>query len=292
MGIGLGAGCALASGVLRPSRCRRRLRRSQTPPAPDVDPSADLPGAVRRRRTRHGAHRRAQGPRGTEDSHRLHRRHQHGSHRRRTVCQRHDGGADRLHHALGRLAGGVSRRAAAPRSGLQAQAGRPQFSGPIAARPQARQDPAAEGLHSRAEAAGDSAPADPAVQQQHGFRSAAHAVSRGGDRFGDRQCRGDGQGRSCDRHARQHVGAGGVRAGRIERAPAGRRRTGGESTRQRGARHACGHSHRLRREFSPAAAGRARFCAVDFQPDAGDSGAQGLRPPAGKPGAAGYFDRA
>ena len=34
-----------------------------------------------------------------------------------------DGGADRLHHALGGLAGGVSRCAAAPRSGIQAQAG-------------------------------------------------------------------------------------------------------------------------------------------------------------------------
>ena len=200
--------------------------------------------------------------------------------------------ADRRHHALARLAGGVSRRAAAPRPGLQAQARRPQFSGAPAARVEARTDPAAERLHSRAETAGDAAPADPAVQQQHGFRFAAHAVSRGGHRSRDRQCRADGQGRSRDRHARQHVGAGRVRAGGTERPAAGRRRTGGESAHQRGARDACGHSHRVRREFPAAAARRARFRAVDFQPDAGDSGAQGFRPPASQLGPAGYFDRA
>ena len=162
--------------------------------------------------------------------------------------------ADRRHHALGRLAGGVSRCAAAPRSGLQAQAGRPQFSGAPAAGLEARPDPAAEGIHSRSETAGDAAPADPAVQQQHRFRPAADAVSRRGHRSGDRQCRAAGQGRSGDRHARQHLGAGRVRAGRIAGSAAGRRRTGGESAHRRGARDARGHSHRVRRELSAAAA--------------------------------------
>ena len=45
-----------------------------------------------------------------------------------------------------------------------------------------------KGLHPGPEIAGDAAPAHAAVQQRHGLRFAADAVSRGGDRFGDRQC--------------------------------------------------------------------------------------------------------
>ena len=255
-------------------------------------PPADLPGVVRRRRARHSAHRRSQSPRGIENSHRLHRRHQHGGHRRRPVCQWHDCARDRRDHAFARLAGGVSRRTAAPRPCLQTQTRRPQFSGAAAARVEARANPAAEGLHSRAEAAGDPASTDPAVQQQHGFRPASHSVSRRGDRFGDRQCRADGEGRSCHRDARQHVGAGRVRAGGIERPPAGRWRTGGEPTHQRGACDACGHSHRVRRKFPIAAARRARFRAVYFQPDACDPAAQGFRSPASQLEPTRYFDRA
>ena len=106
-----------------------------------------------------------------------------------------------------------------------------------------------KGFIQGAEAAGDAASTDPAVQQQHRFRFAAHPVSRRGDRFGDRPCRVDGQRRSRDRDARQHVGAGCVRAGRIERPLVGRRRTGRESTHQCRARDACGYPHRIGREL-------------------------------------------
>src|SRR5580658_6167389 len=253
---------------------------------------ADLPGAVRGRRARHGAYRRPQSPRGPANSHRLHRRHQHGCHRRRPVRQRHDGEADRCHHALARLAGGVSRCAAAPGPRIQAQAGRPQLSGAAAPRPEARQALAAEGFDSRAEAAGDLAPADPAVQQHHEFRSAAHPVSRGGDRSENRQRATHGQGRSRHRHARQHVGAGGIRAGRVGRTVVGRWRAGGEPAHQRGASDACRRSHRIGCQFSPAGPCSARFRAVDLQSDAGDFGAQGLRLPARHLGSSGYLDRA
>ena len=53
-----------------------------------------------------------------------------------------------------------------------------------------------------------------------------------------------------------------------------------------------GYSHRLRREFSAAAARRARLGAVDLQPDAGDLGAQGRGSSARHLGLRGYFDRA
>ena len=96
--------------------------------------------------------------------------------------------ADRRHHALGRLAGGVSRCAAAPRSGLSgANRTTAIFWCSLPLGLKHGKISAAEGLHSGAEAAGDAAPAHAAVQQHHGFRSAAHAVSRRGDRFGDRQ---------------------------------------------------------------------------------------------------------
>ena len=283
------AGCvasALARCWRRCPACPRRMR-----PAPGRrsaepllrGPSARLSGAVGRRRTRHGAHRRAPGHRGAQGPHRLHRRHEHGRRGGRAVCERHERRADRVDHALGQLAGGVSRRAAAARSEFPAQAGRPQFSGAPAARAQALPHSAAQGIHPGPDAAGDAAPADAAIQQQHELRSAADAVSRRGHRLGDRRCRAARERRSVDRDAREHLRARRVRSGRLSGAAAGRRRHRGESPHRRGARDARGHPHRVGRELPAAAARSARHGAVHLQPDARHHGAQERGPPEGQP---------
>ncbi len=149
------------AGYARPGHARKPLLRG---------PTARLSRAVGRRRTRHGAHRRAPGHRGAQSPHRLHCRHEHGRRGGRAVCERHERRADRVDHALGELAGGVSRRAAAARPELPAQAGRPQFPGAPAARDQALPRSPAQGIHPGPDAAGDAAPTDAALQQQHELR--------------------------------------------------------------------------------------------------------------------------
>ena len=270
-------------GAPRRPRRKERADARRVAPGDGPDPAAHLRGSLRRRRARHGAHRRPQDPGGAPGPDRLYRGHQHGRRGRRTVRERHDRRRHRIHHALGRLAGGVPRCAAAPGSGLPAQTGRPELPGAPAARTAASPHPSPEGIHSRAKTPGDPAPADSAVQQQHEFRSAADAVSRRGHGPGEWRGGASRPRGFVGRHAGQHLRSRRFRSGRLSRTTAGRRRPGGESAHRCGAGHGRGHSDRLRRELPAAAARATRLAAVHLESDAGDSGTQGLRPAKRKP---------
>ncbi len=165
---------------------------------------------------------------------------------------------------------GVPRSAAARRAGLSAQGGRPEHylvNLPLGL--QGRKLVIPKGLMQGQKLTETLRQLTLPVGTHHRFRSVADAISRRGDRPGDRRAGGARRWRSDHRDARQHVRARGICAGRLPRAAAGRRRSGREPADRRGARDGCRRADRGRCRLSAAAAQEPGVVAGHHQPGAG-----------------------
>ena len=214
----------------------------------------NLPGAVRRRRTRRGPCRRAQGPRRVSRAGPLHRRYQHGLAGRRRLRLRHDGRGNGPDHGEHHEGTPVQGKTAARGAVDAAQGRRLQALHRPRNRHKRRQCILGQGYRHRRPARDRIAPALP-DQGLPELRQAADPFPRRGDRSGERQGRGIQGWRARQRHARQHVGTGRGGAGGVRRHDAGGRHADQQPAGRRGAGHGRRYRHRRERRH-PAAEAR------------------------------------
>ncbi len=246
-----------------------RFRKAGCRPGGPRVAAEDRPRALRRRRARPHAHRRAQGAARDADPGRLHRGDVDGRDRRRPVRERHVAGRDAAAIGRGELAHAAVGQPAAARRRVSPQGGGVAVSAGHRAGLQRRRVPLVQGRAVGQQSRALPARADAQGRERRGLRQAADSVPRGRDEHGDRQGSGLRPRPPLPGDARQHVGAGNVRAGRARRAHPGGRRAGQQPAGRR--RAPDGRRHRDRREHRhaahvarPAPVGR-RLCVADDQ---------------------------
>ena len=255
-----------ASAVACMLRSRRSPSRRCPPPADRgrrSEAPEDRPRALRRRRPRHHAHRRARGPGRNAHSGRLHRGDVDGLDRRRPLRERALAGGNGHDRHDARLDDAVLGFAAAARARFPRQADRHALSAAARNRIPRRPDSRLPGRAERGESRTLPARAHGQRRRHPRSRPAADSVSRGRDRHGGRRPVRLHRGAAVRGDARQHVDPGRLFAGRDARPDPGRRRPRRQPAGRRRARD--GRRSRHRRQHRHAARD-ARGAVVDHRP--------------------------